>query len=839
MNLRFVSTLARRELRAQPVRLGLHALSIAVGVAALVAVSNLRLALQRSVAEQAQALLGSDLMVSSRRPLPADVLRDLRRDAARLVEETSFRSMLVLPAADASRLVQVRAFDGAFPLHGQLGTAPAEAAAAFQAPGTALVDETLLHQFAARVGDAVRLGTATLHIAGALLRVPGEAPAESFIAPRVFIARADLPATGLLQPGAVLTHRAHLLLKPGVEADEIRGALKARQLDAQSVASRQADLIKGAEGIAQFLGLTGLAALLLGGLGVAAAAHTYAQERAREVALLRCLGATGGEAVLAPLLQVGALTALAAGLGALGGTALAALAGPALRHWLAVEMPRSASLGVALEGGLTGLACGLLFALGPLLALRRVPPLAGLRAGAVSPAGRGGAGRWMGGVIALAVLAYAVRQAAVWWHGVLFAAGLGLALGLLAGAALLLRRLGRALARRGGPFALRQAAANLYRPQNQTVVLVVSLGLGVWLLATQQFAAATLLRPLRLPAAETQPNLVLVDVQTDQRDAAAELLRAAGVPALHVTPIVPMRIESLRDRPVSAWLDDRGAKIPDWTLKREYRSTYRDTLGPAEQPLRGDWPPAPWGTNPVPVSIERDLARDLRVDLGDRLVFDVQGQPVEAAIAQVRTVDWKSMQPNFFFLFPPGVLEPAPQALAVFTRVEGAAGAAALQRAVAERLPNVSCLDLAMILDSVRSLVTRLDQGVRVLSGFTLAAGLVVLVGALRSTRSARRAEQRLLRTLGASRGQLRALAAAEFALVGGLAAGAGLLLAVPTAAALARWVFRTELVLDPEAAAGLAVGLVGLGLLLGLLDDRRLVRRAPLAEGRSGGSHG
>ena len=318
---------------------------------------------------------------------------------------------------------------------------------------------------------------------------------------RIDLARyAKLAATARIQQVAVVAHRAQLLLKPGVEADEIRGALKARQLDAQSVASRQADLIKGAEGIAQFLGLTGLAALLLGGLGVAAAAHTYAQERAREVALLRCLGATGGEAVLVPLFQVGVLTDLAAGLGALGGTALAALAGPALRHWLAVEMPRSASLGVALEGGLTGLACGLLFALGPLLALRRVPPLAGLRAGTASPAGRGGAGRWIGGLIALAVLAYAVRQAAVWWHGVLFAAGLGLALGLLAGAALLLRRVGRALARRGGPFALRQAAANLYRPQNQTVVLVVSLGLGVWLLATQQFAAATLLRPLRLPA---------------------------------------------------------------------------------------------------------------------------------------------------------------------------------------------------------------------------------------------------------------------------------------------------------------------------------------------------
>lgn len=820
MNLHFVSALALRELRAQPGRLGLHALSIAVGVAALVAVSNLRLTLQRSVVEQAQALLGSDLMVSSRRPLPDEVLRDLRRDATRLVEETSFRSMLVLPAAAASRLVQVRAFDGAFPLHGRLGTEPVAAAAAFPAPGTVLVDETLLRQFDARAGDTVRLGTATLHIAGALLRVPGEAPAESFIAPRVFLARADLAATGLLQPGAVLTHRAHLLLKPGVEADELRGALKARQLDAQSVASRQADLIKGAEGIAQFLGLTGLAALLLGGLGVAAAAHTYAQERAREVALLRCLGATGGEAVLVPLLQVGVLTALAAGLGALAGTGLSALAGPALRRWVSVDLSPAASPGVALEGVLTGLVCGLLFALGPLLALGRVPPLAGLRAGLATPARRRWAGRWPGGLVALAVLAYAVRQAAVWWHGALFAVGIALALGLLAAAALLLRRLGRALARRIGIFALRQAAANLYRPQNQTVVLVVSLGLGVWLLATQQFAAATLLRPLRLPAAETQPNLVLVDVQMDQRDAATDLLRATGAPALHVTPIVPMRIESLRGRPVSAWLDDRGAKIPDWTLKREYRSTYRDTLGPAERSLRGRWPPAPWGTNLVPVSIERELARDLRVDLGDRLVFDVQGQPVETAIAQVREVDWKSMQPNVFFLFPPGILETAPQALAVFTRVEGAAGAAALQRAVAEQLPNVSCLDLAVILGAVRSLVAQLDQGVRALSGFTLAAGLVVFVGALRSTRSARRREGRLLRTLGASRGQLLLVAGAEFAGVGLLAAAAGLLLAVPTAAALAKWVFASELVLAGGAAAGLAVGLLLVGLLLGLLDQ-------------------
>ena len=160
MNLRFVSALARRELRARPGRLGLHALSIAIGVAALVAVSSLRAGLQAELADQAQALLGSDLLVSSRRALPEEVLRDLRRDATRLVQETGFRSMLVLPAANATRLVQVRAFDGPFPLYGVLHSEPA---AGFPSPGTVLVDDTLLRQFNARVGDVVRLGTATLH----------------------------------------------------------------------------------------------------------------------------------------------------------------------------------------------------------------------------------------------------------------------------------------------------------------------------------------------------------------------------------------------------------------------------------------------------------------------------------------------------------------------------------------------------------------------------------------------------------------------------------------------------------------------------------------------------
>ena len=584
-----------------------------------------------------------------------------------------------------------------------------------------------------------------------------------------------------------------------------------------------------------YLGLVALIALLLGGIGVASAVVVFIRQRLDTIAVLRCLGATAGQ-----VFRVYALEAAAMGLGgSLAGAALGVMAQRLLPGLLAgllpvqvepVVSPRAVALGVGM-----GLWVALVFAAMPLLAVRRVPPLAALRRD-VEPERRR-LDPWRlaaAAALAASTVALAALQVGSWRQGAIFSGGVAAALLVLWGASWGLIRAARRWLPGGWPYVWRQGLANLHRPSNQTATVVLAIGFGAFLLSTLFLVQYNLLRTLRVTGGPERPNLVLFDIQPDQLAAVRETLAGGGYRALGPVPIVPMRIQSLKGRPVTRSLADTargtdGEPGPQggWALRREYRSTYRDSLVSSERMVAGRWFTP--GARETQISVERDLARELGVGVGDEIVWDVQGVPLTTRIANLREVDWARFEPNFFVVFAPGALEGAPQSLLTLTRVEGAAERGALQRRVAERAPNVTSVDLSSLQETLERLLDRVVLAVRFMALFTLGTGTLVLVGALATSRFQRIREGALLRTLGATRAQLFRIVLSEYLSLGTLSAIVALALATAAGWALARFVFDGRFTLPLLPFAGLGAAVVALTVLVGLANSRDVLRRPPL----------
>jgi putative ABC transport system permease protein len=471
----------------------------------------------------------------------------------------------------------------------------------------------------------------------------------------------------------------------------------------------------------------------------------------------------------------------------------------------------------------------------PLLAVRRVSPLRALRRAYENEPDSWDAWRFVAGaLLAVSIVLLAVDQVGNWRQGAAFAAAAGVTLAVLWA----LARLTSSVVRRRAPGSLsyvwRQGLANLHRPANQTTVLIMAIGMGTFLLATLYLVQHNLLRQLRTTGGTARPNLVLFDIQPDQMNAVRRQLRAVGLPLLGPTSIVPMRIAEIKDRPVSTLLssargEENGEPSAGWALRREYRSTYRDTLVPSERVVQGSWF-RPGASGPAMISMEQDLASELGVGVGDRIVWDVQGVSLPTVITSLRSVDWARFEPNFFVVFAPGALERAPQSLVVLTRISDPAERGVFQRRLAEQLPNVSVLDLSILQKSLEQLVDRVALAIRFMALFSLAVGVLVLIGALATTRVQRVREGALLRTLGARRSQIFGIVLAEYLSLGLLAAVIGMALATLAAWALARFVFEGSFTFPLGAASAVAAGIVSLTVAVGLANSLDVVRRTPLA---------
>ena len=318
------------------------------------------------------------------------------------------------------------------------------------------------------------------------------------------------------------------------------------------------------------------------------------------------------------------------------------------------------------------------------------------------------------------------------------------------------------------------------------------------MITTLFLVQSTLLNAVSLAGSGDRPDMVLFDIQSDQREEILQIVRSLDLPIQQDVPIVTMRLASINGRTVQEISEepDRGRR--DWALFREYRSTYRESLIDSEEVLAGEWHgrvSSP--SDKVWISLEQGIARDLGVSPGDQLVFDVQGMPVETEVGSLRKVDWERMQTNFFVVFPVGVLEDAPQFHVLMTQVRSAETSAQLQRTVVQLFPNVSTIDMALVLETVDAVLDNVTFVIRTMALFSIITGLVVLVGAVISSRYQRIRESVLLRTLGASRLQIRKIMAIEYLFLGFFAAVTGLVLAIVSSWALSYFFFETEFVME------------------------------------------
>ncbi len=868
----FVLSMAWREGRAARRRTLFLTVAIAVGVAALVAINSFTDGLRESVRQQARALLGADLALSSGTrlsPKTEAVLGEVtaaataRGEAPSLARVTSFAAMAWAPASPGTRLVQVAAVEAGYPFYGTIDTAPAGEWGRLAETGGALVDPSLLVSLNASVGDTLALGEGRLVIRGTVLNVPGDVGVRAALGPRVFIPAARVAETKLLTFGS-----RFLKLPAGADAqplaDRFRPTLGAERVNLRTVSEDQRRLNDTLSRLGNYLGLVALVALLLGGLGVASAVHVFIKRKMETVAVLRCLGASARTVLSVYLVQAAVVGLLGSLAGAVLGAGVQLVLPRVLGDFLPVDVAYRLSWRALLSGVALGLWVALAFSLLPLLAVRRVSPLAVLR----SPFEEETAPPTLEPARLLAVLALvatvvalAVLQAGRALPGLAFAGGIGTALLALWLAAFASTRAVRRILvdpppypspRRGRetlrqawlralrprvPYLWRQGLANLYRPANQTRMVVLALGFGSFLLSTLLLVQHNLLRDLRVDEGTARPNVVFFDIQPDQREDVLARLLAEGFPAGPAVPIVPMRIQSVKGKPVERVLGEAGtAEVSRgrWAFRREYRSSHRDRPAPSERIVAGTfWRAGEWrgrrDAAAVPVSIEEGVARELGVALGDEIVWDVQGVSLASRVAALRAVDWARFEPNFFAIFPEGPLDDAPQTFVALSRIDDPARRARFQRAVVEAYPNVSTLDLAQVQEAVEGILGRVALAIRFMALFSLAAGTVILVGAVAASRHQRLREAVLLRTLGATRGQIFRILLAEYAALGVLAAATAILLSAGAAWALVRFGFDAGFALPLPSLLALAAGVVALTVVVGLLGSGDVLRRPPL----------
>ncbi|MBT8399422.1 MAG: FtsX-like permease family protein, partial [Rhodothermia bacterium] len=489
------------------------------------------------------------------------------------------------------------------------------------------------------------------------------------------------------------------------------------------------------------------------------------------------------------------------------------------------------SFSAVLFGIGVGTSVTVLFALLPLLKVRKVSPMMALRTAAGLQDDKGVDWIKVGVLVLLvaAVLLIAIGQGPNPIVAVAYVAALVIVCALLAGVAYAATRLLRRISFDRLSYVLRQGVANLYRPNNQTLMMLLAIGLGTFLVSTFLSLQHLLLNQIDTADDRGRPNLVFFDIQPDQTDGVQRILSGRGLEAVETVPIVTMRLSAINGRSIDEMRADSTTRTT-WAHRREYRSTFRSYLTESEEVVRGEFDPGPYAPDAVvPVSVEQDIMADLNVSLGDTLVFDVQGIPITTTIGSVRRVEWRQVRTNFFVVFPEGVLNEAPHFNVIVTRTDDESESGAIQAAVIREYPSVSAIDLSLILEVVETVFDKIAFAVRFMAGFSILTGFIVLAAAVVVSRVRRIGESVLLKTLGAARNQVFTIMTVEYVLLGLLAALTGVALSTLATLALAEFVFEAPFVLPWFELFVVVLAVVALTVGVGLVSSRGVYSRPPL----------
>lgn len=842
--------MAWRDSRRDQSRLLLFIAAIVLGIAALVSTLSFGRNLREDIDDQAKELLGADMVIYSNRPLSKADAKLLDSLPGKHSEECSFASMVYFVRNGQSRLVQVRAIEGDYPYYGELETTPATAATGFRKKQEALVDKTLLLQYGAQPGDSVRIGELSFAIAGSLDKAPGRNEISMTVAPPVYIPLRYMAPAGLLKKGSRVNYQyyyQYLQGDPEQFAREIGPRLEAVGLHYETVAMRKNRITNAFQHLTEFMTLISFIALLLGAVGVASSVNIYIREKVNDIAILRCLGLKARQAFLVYLVQVLVIGLLGSLLGAGLGLVLQQLLPGVFKDILPLETRFRVVWPAFFEGIGVGVIVSLLFALLPLLSVRKISPLLTLRVSLEPVRGRDPL-RWLVYVVILGFIAwFSYLRMENGRKALVFTASLLGAFLVLTGIARLFLFLIRRAFPERWPYLWRQGFANLFRPNNQTVILIVTIGLGTTFIGTLFFVQQFLIDQVTTSANGGEGNMVLFDIQPDQVKGIEGLAGQYHLPVKQEIPIVTMRIVEVRGQRGDSVLGQvarggsgrRGQGFGEprdssgagrWVFEQELRVTYRDSLTGSEKLVAGQLgAPVRGPRDPILISLAEDFAKRWNIHVGDPVVFDVQGVRIATVVGSLRKVQWQRLELSFFVVFPRGVLERAPQFDVMITRVNTPEESARFQRAIVEKFPNVSVIDLQLVLSVLDEVLGKIGDVIRFMAGFCILTGLIVLITGVLISKYQRIRESVLLRTLGATRRQVRIILLLEYFFLGALAAATGILLSLVFAKALARWSFEAPLKIHWVAVAEIFVVITGLTMLIGLYNSRGVLNRPPL----------
>ena len=840
--MRFILQMARREMRSSWRRLLFFFLCIGIGVGSIVALRSTIQNINRAVAGEARSLLTADVQIDSTRPWRPETLQiieRLTRAPEVLARTETIDSATMVRPADSARegamMVELKGVEPPYPLYGDFKLADGSGFDhSLLAQGGAVVAPLLLERLRLRVGDSIKIGESSFQIRGVIDREPGSGSGFR-LGPRVLIARSAVEGTGLVGFGSRARRRILLQVREGsMEAlvRRLRDELKGQLVTVNSYKDSQENLSEQFARTENYLSLTGLIVLVLGGIGVSSVTRVFIEQKRQTIAVLKCIGGTGRQITAAYLTQVIALGLL----GSLLGITLAKGALVLVGYYFAQALPPNMSYGLAAGAVAQGLGLGvlvsILFSALPLLRIRHIKPNMLLRDEDRSVGKRRRRPDMLrlltGTLVLLGLILLSSWQAGSLRVGLFFLAGLAATAALLYGAAFLLILLVKR-ARHIRSFALRQAVSSLHRPGNQTRVIIMAVGLGAFVVMAIQSLQTNLLNEIDLSRRTQLPNMFLIDIQTDQKQGVENLIEQATGVRPELIPTVRSRIFAINGREVD--LEGREMRQERGRLGREYVVTYRPRLESNETIVAGSFWDASPSTAEAEVSIEEGMRGLAGLDVGSTITFDIAGRKLTARVTSIRRVDWRNSRTGFMVLFRPGALENAPQML--IAPINGPAGEperSRFQRALLDQYPNISVIDVAEVVSTISRILNNVTLAVSFLGGFVLLCGVLILVGSIAMTKFQRIYEVAILKTLGAKRKVLMSIVIVEYGLLGLVAGLVGALTAIALSYAVTRFVFEIPWEFS------LAVTLAGIAatamlvMVVGVSSSFNVLTRKPLA---------
>jgi putative ABC transport system permease protein len=777
-----------------------------------------------ALTRQANLLLGGDLLLSGDRPLPEDYAQQAVARGLAVVPAIKFNSMVQQSQANAGGdavLADVKAVAAGYPLRGAITLADpslpqGKTANGIPPPGEAWIDGRLAARLSVAKGGQLVVGDKTLTIGEIVLQEPEVAGGLLSMGPKLLMNLDDVPATHLLQPGNRASYR---LLVAGPATDAFRDWAKARLERGQrleSIRDLRPEVRQTLDRAEKFLSLAALVAVMLAAVAVALAASRYLRRHLDAAAMMRCLGAPQRQMLALFALQffaLGLLSSVAGCVVALGGQQLLV---SLLGAMVSTDLPPPGWVPALTATG-TGLLMLLGFALPPLFALSKVPPLRVLRRDLGMPRA-GGSFAYILGAATVALLigwqAQDVKTGAIMVGGI---AAMLLATATLAWGLIALLRL---LPQQG--YSWRYGLANLRRRPLGSSLQIGALGLGLMALLLLTLVRGDLMRNWRASLPADAPNAFLINVLPDQVDGVRTLLKRELAVDAQLSPMVRGRLVAINDKPLDTTrLADEGARRLG---EREFNLSWTDELPRGNRVVAGAWWEPGKGNG---VSLEDRIAEQLGIKLGDTLTYDIVGTRVSSTVTSLRKVDWDSFRVNFFALFAPGALDSMPRTYITAVRV--GSGSTWLT-ALLHDYPNILVIDVGSILQQIQTIIEQVARAVEFVFLFTLLGGVLVLEAAIAATQDERRLDAAILRTLGASRRQLSAAQVAEFVTLGGLAGLVAAAGATTIGYVLADRVFLIPFGWNPWIwVLGIAGGAIGVAV-AGWLGTRATLKQSPLA---------